>query len=424
LPKKFLPKKALPKHYLPKKIRCRNFICRKAFAEIKINPNYQNNSIFIFEKKLKNSSGDKSSLEDRINSSSTQGSYADTTYSSMASSAQHHQQQANAPSHKPTYKLIKCIGFGGYGRVYEALRSDDGLPVIIKLIPKSGIVNWSSKQFSALYNSAAGGAAASRNTNSSMGGAATPNSTSSGSSSGGGGGGGGGSGGIGNGTIGQPPASSMYLPFEIECLLRLRDTPGIVKIYDFFEEATCFVIVMEKLIRCVTLFDLCNGKPFSFTHNVLRKIFTQLIRINLSIFAKGIVHRDIKPENILVNLEDYSIKIIDFGSAANFRGRSEPFREFQGTLECMPPEWILNGMYESEQATAWSIGVTFYFSVFGRYPFRNKQNIISGKFPLPYSNVSNELLQFLDSCFQMNAMKRFTLHQLLTTAWLKRYDKH
>ena len=284
------------------------------------------------------------------------------------------------PPHKPTYKLIKCIGFGGYGRVYEALRSDDGLPVIIKLIPKSGIVNWSSKQFSALYN------ASSRNPTGST--------------------------------------SSVYLPFEIECLLRLRDTPGIVKIYDFFEEATCFVIVMEKLNRCITLFDLCNGKPFSFSHNVLRKIFTQLIRINLSIFAKGIVHRDIKPENILINLEDYSIKIIDFGSASHFRGRAEPFREFQGTLECMPPEWILNGVYESEQATAWSIGVTFYFSVFGRYPFRNKQNIISGKFPLPYSNVSNELLQFLDSCFQMNPTKRFTLHQLLSTSWLKRYDKH
>lgn len=262
--------------------------------------------------------------------------------------------------------------------MYEAIRSDDGLPVIIKLIPKTGIVNWSTKQFSALHVSS------------------TRNNVS----------------------------SSAYLPFEIECLLRLRDTPGIVKIYDFFEETTCFVIVMEKLNRCMTLFDLANGKPFSFSQNILKKIFTQLIRINLSIFNKGIVHRDIKPENILVNLEDYSIKIIDFGSASNFKGRTEPFREFQGTLECMPPEWILSGFYESEPATAWSIGVTFYFSIFGRYPFRSKTHIVSGKFPLPYSNVSNELLQFLDSCFQMNASKRFSLNQLLNSSWLKRHDKH
>jgi hypothetical protein len=93
-------------------------------------------------------------------------------------------------------------------------------------------------------------------------------------------------------------ANSAHLPFEIECLLRLRDVPGIIKLYDFFEEATCFVIVMEKLNRSITLFDLANGKPFSFTQNILRKIFMQLIRINLDIFRKGLVHRDIKPGKI------------------------------------------------------------------------------------------------------------------------------
>jgi serine/threonine protein kinase len=250
-------------------------------------------------------------------------------------------------------------------------------------VPKSGIVNWSTKAFSALNS--VGAYSSQRN----------------------------------NGT-----STSTHLPFEIECLLRLRDTPGIIKIYDFFEETTCFVIVMEKISRSMTLFDLANGKPFSFSQSILKKIFTQLIRVCLTIFSKGIVHRDIKPENILVNLEDYSIKIIDFGSAANFRLRGEPFREFQGTLECMPPEWILSGFYESEPATVWSIGVTFYFAIFGRYPFRSKPHIISGKFPLPYSNVSNELLQFLDSCFQMNSSKRFTLYQLMNSSWLKRYEKH
>jgi len=179
-------------------------------------------------------------LEERVSSGSTQGSYADT-YSSVAP-IKHTQ--------KPTYKLIKCIGFGGYGRVYDAIRSDDGLPVIIKLIPKSGIVNWSTKGYSLLN------------------GVGTPHQS-----------------------ISRSSNSSNYLPFEIECLLRLRDTPGIIKIHDFFEESTCFVIVMEKLSRCITLFDLANGKPFSFSQNILKKIFTQLIKINLQLYSKGIVHR-------------------------------------------------------------------------------------------------------------------------------------
>ena len=115
-----------------------------------------------------------------------------------------------------------------------------------------------------------------------------------------------------------------------------------------------------------------------------------------------------------------SIKLIDFGSAANYRGRGEVFREFQGTLECMPPEWILQGLYESEPATVWSIGVTFYFCVFGRYPFRTKAQIISGKFPIIFNTVTTECLQFLDFCFQMNPLRRPTLAQLLNLSWMKR----
>jgi serine/threonine protein kinase len=306
----------------------------------------------------------------RINTISTFASYGFDTFSSFPDSQK-------AP---PSYKLMKCIGFGGYGRVYEGIRSDDGLPVIIKLLPKAGIVNWSANS-QHQYSLSSNNYGSSRSTNSS---------------------------------------NSLFLPFEIECLLRLRDTPGIINIYDFFEEATCFVIVMEKLERSITLFDMANGKPFSFNQNMLKKIFTQVIRINMTLFSKGIVHRDIKPENILVNLDDLSIKLIDFGSAANYRSRGEVFREFQGTLECMPPEWILQGFYESEPATVWSIGVTYYFCVFGRYPYRTKSQIVSGKFPILFNSVSSESLQFLDYCFQMNPIRRPSLTQLLNLCLLKR----
>lgn len=300
----------------------------------------------------------------RIHANSLNGSYGFDTFSSTYE------------TQKSNYKLLKCIGFGGYGRVYEGIRIEDGLPVVIKLIPKAGIVNWSSSNHLAT---------------STLGSSFSNNSS-----------------------------NSSFLPFEIECLLRLRDTPGIVKIYDYFEEATCYVIVMEKIERTITLFDLVNGKPFSLNQSKLRKIFNQLIRINMALFAKGIVHRDIKPENILVNVDDLSIKLIDFGSAASFRARGEPFREFQGTLECMPPEWILHGYYESEAATVWSLGVTFYFCLFGRYPYRTKPHIISGKIPMMMNMVPPDLLQFQEYCFQMNPNRRPTLSFLANLPWLKR----
>jgi len=278
-------------------------------------------------------------------------------------------------SPKSYYKLSKCIGFGGYGRVYEGMRVNDGLPVVIKLLPKSGIVNWSTNTFStASYSS----------------------------------------------SMSSNSSTSMYIPFEIECLIRLRDTPGVVKMIDYFEQASNYVIIMEKSERNITLFDMANGKPFSFNQNALKKIFSQLIRINLALFSKGIVHRDIKPENILINVDDFSLKLIDFGSASNLRMKGEPFREFQGTLECMPPEWILHGFYDSEAATVWSIGVTFFFCLFGRYPYRTKAQIVSGKIPYLTTVIPTELLQFQELCFQMNPNRRITLNSLVSLSWLKK----
>jgi serine/threonine protein kinase len=209
------------------------------------------------------------------------------------------------PEHKPKYRLLTCLGIGGYGKVYDAINLVDESYVVLKIINKPAISNWSTTATKSLKFSLSKS----------------------------------------NLLLFQ----SMHLPFEIECLLRLQDISGVIKIYDYFEENTHFAIVMEKLSHSVTIFDLVSGKPFALSENILHSLFTQLIHINIQLLMRGIVHRDIKPENILISRVDSSIKLIDFGSAANLPPKGENFREFQGTLECMPPEWILSGRYDAEK---------------------------------------------------------------------------
>lgn len=61
--------------------------------------------------------------------------------------------------------------------------------------------------------------------------------------------------------------------------------------------------------------------------------------------SKGIIHRDIKDENIVI-AEDFTIKLIDFGSAA-YLERGKLFYTFCGTIEYCAPEVLMGNPYVS-----------------------------------------------------------------------------
>lgn len=101
----------------------------------------------------------------------------------------------------------------------------------------------------------------------------------------------------------------------------------MIKILEHFEEADRFVFVMEKIPNSCTLFDfVMESAPLANTE-LLRHIFREIIRINITLQMYGVWHRDCKPENILYCKNDRSLRFIDFGSAAPVQ--SADFHEFQ-----------------------------------------------------------------------------------------------
>lgn len=66
--------------------------------------------------------------------------------------------------------------------------------------------------------------------------------------------------------------------------------------------------------------------------------------------SKSVIHRDIKDENIVI-AEDFTIKLIDFGSAA-YLERGKLFYTFCGTIEYCAPEVLMGNPYVSRCSAA------------------------------------------------------------------------
>ncbi len=113
--------------------------------------------------------------------------------------------------------------------------------------------------------------------------------------------------------------------------------PGIVTIYDIFEEAGLACLRMEF----VSLYRLkkCSApsKPRIKTHcsSILRQIASALDYAH----RKGIIHRDIKPANIMIH-EDGSAKVTDFGIAKIASQQMTQTGTIMGTPTYMSPEQV------------------------------------------------------------------------------------
>ncbi|XP_067087065.1 serine/threonine-protein kinase pim-2-like, partial [Osmerus mordax] len=288
-------------------------------------------------------------------------------------------------SFEEKYVELSCLGQGGFGSVYAGLRIEDNLPVAVKHVPIDKVIN-------------------------------TPV------------------------TLG---AKLRQLPLEVVLLLIVGqggadmaekargeevrgearfggggDGQAAVELLDWYELDQELIIVMERPVPAVELFDYIQERGGYLPEDQAKIILRQLVEAMVNFHSWGVLHRDIKPENLLVETGSAvpRIRVLDFGCGCIIQ--EAPYTEFLGTKMYIPPEWYLHGSYQAVPSAVWQLGVLLYNMLSGIFPFRTPDHVLYCD-PIPtMDGFSRQCKNLLKLCLAKCPEERPTLEEVLLHPWL------
>ncbi|TPX39716.1 hypothetical protein SeMB42_g06278 [Synchytrium endobioticum] len=233
-----------------------------------------------------------------------------------------------------------------------------------------------------------------------------------------------------------PPVTSPVEPVdhlavikrEIAILKKLSKHPNInalIEVLDDLSEDNLYMI-----------FELCEYGPVmkilpgqvvrSFSEDMARKYFTDVVLGLEYLHYQRIIHRDIKPENLLLTL-DHKVQIADFGISHMFQeGEDDPLLDNKNTSPLFsPPEACATDTknIKGKAVDVWALGVTLYCFVHGCCPFEDLGIIelcrkITADEPIISRSLSPTLRDLLHRMLQKDPNQRISLQEIKVHPWV------
>ncbi|CAD8104879.1 unnamed protein product [Paramecium primaurelia] len=188
-------------------------------------------------------------------------------------------------------------------------------------------------------------------------------------------------------------------------ILQSLNHPNIIKVLEVYENDQTFWIVQE-FVQGTPLSEILKQK---LPTEQIKMIMIGLLNTVSYLQSLRIVHRDIKPENIIVQ-KDGSIKVIDFGFAANLKFGS--VSSVCGTPGYYAPE-VLRQKESSFNSDMFSVGVVLFNLI-------TNQPMLKSKMYNPQQYVADEeAADLLKQILEVDPAKRFTAQQALQHPYFK-----
>lgn len=223
------------------------------------------------------------------------------------------------------------------------------------------------------------------------------------------------------------PEAERFASMEAYIAHKVGDHPNVVNFYGAYKEEDIRIVVMEKC-NC-SLSEYMGDLP-ELNERLLGKLVYQMLSSLHHLHSLRVVHRDVKPDNFLMGGQAPTVKLCDFGLAATLPDHGK-LNAPVGTTPFMCPEMHIGSSYD-ESADIWSLAVTVYVYLFGRFPYIScdgteegmKSSIIQGAPPTfePFGSKkhkpSSGACNFVHALLQRSGVLRPSAEEALNFSYM------
>jgi len=181
--------------------------------------------------------------------------------------------------------------------------------------------------------------------------------------------------------------------------------PGIVPLYELGTADSLYFIASEWCPGSWLSQHVIKRQEFSLHEAV--DIVMQCAEALHTAAAKGLFHGNLRPNSILI-YPDGQIKISEMGFVAAVRALfgSTDLPVYLGTARFLAPEMTVNGTVDF-RSDIYSLGLIFYFLMFGVTPFRYEGQQLTGKSETTEADQITQVLKIVGKMTENNPNNRY-----------------